>query len=372
MSIPTLSRERLTSLDAIRGVAVMGILMMNAVSFGLEPGAYFNLDIDGSVTWLDWAIGGFGEIFVDQKFMALFSMLFGAGMVLFADRAAAKGRHPVWLSLWRNLLLFAIGSAHAVLWEGDVLTVYALCAPAVLAARKLNPRVLFVLGTALVASSALLAVIVQGSIDSSGSQLGIFWFAEGYSSDGVELFELYDFFSRALGMMLIGVGLYRLGILSGSRPTAFYRNMAVWGLGLGLPVAAAGLVIVALKDFSPSVALSGQAPNTLATIPVALGYVGLITLWNQGRLTGLVTGVRCVGRMALTNYLAQTVLGVSVLGRLHGHGLTRTGILVFIVAVWAAQLMWSKWWLDRFRYGPAEWAWRSATYRSFQPLRIAA
>lgn len=371
MSIPTLNQERLTSLDAIRGVAVMGILMMNAVSFGLEPGAYFNLDLQGTDTALDWVIGGFGEIFVDQKFMALFSMLFGAGIVLFADRAAAKGRHPVWFSLWRNALLLVIGIVHALIWEGDVLTVYALCAPAVLALRTVRPRVLFIVGTGLVLAAALAAVVVQGDVDATGAGLGTYWFFDGEMSDAVGLFELFDFFSRALGMMLIGVGLYRLDIVTGARAPEFYRRMVAWGFGLGVPLAALGLVVMTMNDFSPSVALSATAPNTIATIPFALGYVGLITLWNEHRTTPLRSRVRAVGRMALTNYLAQTILGVAVLGRFDASDLTRSAILVFVVGVWAAQLVWSQWWLDRFRYGPAEWAWRSATYRFLQPMRRA-
>ncbi|HZJ27228.1 MAG TPA: DUF418 domain-containing protein [Acidimicrobiia bacterium] len=372
MTTPTLSEERITTLDAIRGVAVLGLLVMNAVSYGLEPGAYFNLDVQGSVTWLDWAIGGFGEIFVDQKFMGLFSMLFGAGIVLFAERAGAKGRRPVLFSLWRNTVLLGIGLLHAALWDGDVLTVYALCSPVVLAVRKCSPRTLFVIGTGFVLLSALAAVVVQGDVGPAGAELGTYWFLEGEISDSVELFELIDFFSRSLGMMLIGVGLYRMGILSGSRPPAFYRRMAAWGLGLGLPLAAFGMGFVAVNGFSPGVALSSQAPNTLGTIPVALGYVRLIIVWNQSRPTVMHERVRAVGRMALTNYLSQTVLGVLIPASLDATSLTRSGIFVFVVSVWALQLIWSKWWLERFRYGPAEWAWRSVTYWSPQPMRIIA
>ena len=96
---------RNTYLDLIRGVAVLGILVMNVVSYGLGTGPYFNLSAGGSKTWLDWLIGGFGEVFVDQKFMGLFSVLFGVGIALFCDRAAEKTRRPALLSLWRNLLL---------------------------------------------------------------------------------------------------------------------------------------------------------------------------------------------------------------------------------------------------------------------------
>ena len=119
-------------LDTVRGIATLGILVMNAVSFGLPQPAYFNLDYAGSDTALDWIVGVLGEVFVDQKTMAMFSMLFGAGIVVFADRAAAKGRRANWLSLWRNTLLLGIGLVHAVFWFGDVLMLYAICSPVLL------------------------------------------------------------------------------------------------------------------------------------------------------------------------------------------------------------------------------------------------
>ena len=102
---PVRESARITSLDLIRGVAVLGILLMNAVSFKFGPAPYFNLSAGGSETWLDWTVGILGEIFVDQKFMGLFSLLFGAGMILFIDRASARGRRAALLNMWRNALL---------------------------------------------------------------------------------------------------------------------------------------------------------------------------------------------------------------------------------------------------------------------------
>ncbi|MFO7547206.1 MAG: hypothetical protein R6W77_17070 [Trueperaceae bacterium] len=129
---PVAGAERINSLDAIRGVAILGILPMNALAFGLDRAAYVNVSADGIGQPLDWVIGVLTMLFVDQKMMALFSLLFGVGVVIFAERAAAKGRRVVWLSLWRFALLFAVGLAHTALWDGDVLALYALCAPVVL------------------------------------------------------------------------------------------------------------------------------------------------------------------------------------------------------------------------------------------------
>ena len=361
---------RNTHLDLIRGVAVLGILVMNVVSYGLGPGPYYNLSSGGSRTWSDWVIGSFGEVFVDQKFMGLFSLLFGAGIALFCDRASAKTRRPRLLSLWRNGLLLGIGLLHMLIWEGDILVGYALVSPVVILLHNRRPRTLLVLGGAVLLVSPMAAILLQSQIPGDGSGLGGFWTA------GVELglaageFILVDFLSRAAGMMLIGVALYRTGIVTGDRSNAFYRRMSIIGLGAGLPLAAAGLLWVATGDFSPGLAFIGTIPNTFGTGPAVLGYVGLIVLWNRRPQTAMHRRLRSVGRMALTNYLIHTVLGVAVLRILLPHlDLTRTMLLGFVAVVWALQLWWSKSWLDRFRYGPAEWLWRIATYRRLQRLR---
>ena len=370
-SEPVSAGDRNTTLDAVRGVAVLGILTMNAVSYGLDMASYFNLDAGGSRTWLDWAIGGMGEIFFDQKFMGLFSLLFGAGIVMFTDRTAAKQRRPVGLSLWRNTLLLGIGIAHMVLWQGDVLVLYAICSPLLIWARRLRPATLMAIGATLVVSAAVVSVLVQTTIDNPDSELGGLWF-EGDMSDEVGLWFLYDFGARALGMMLIGVALYRSGVITGERPRRFYMRTAQWGLGVGLPLSVAGFAVVAASGFSGDWALAGAAPNTLATIPLSLAYLSLIALWNIRAESRLQGRVRAAGRMALTNYLTQTVMGIIVLRVVFDDiDFSRSQIAVFILAVWAVQLWWSQAWLYRFRFGPAEWLWRCATYRRWQPLRAS-
>jgi len=365
--------ERVAILDSLRGTAVLGILIMNAVSYGLPPAAYFNLSAGGSRSWLDWVSGAVGEVLVDQKIMGLFSMLFGAGIALFADRAVGRTEHPLRLSLWRNTLLLIIGVGHSLIWEGDVLIVYALCAPLVIWLRNVRPRRLIVSGTCLMMSPVILAVLVMPRVPADGEGLGEFWLTDGSAmSDAVGAFLLSDFFARALGMMLIGIALFRLGILRGARSAEWYRRLAMWGLGIGLPIAIAGLVTQIAFDFAPRIAVIGEAPNTIATIPITIGYLALITLWDQRSRTGLHERVRAVGRMALTNYLTQTLLGVFALRAItKPDALSRTGVTAFVLVVWTMQLTWSKPWLDRFRYGPAEWLWRCATYRRRERLRRA-
>ncbi|MEA3503155.1 MAG: DUF418 domain-containing protein, partial [Actinomycetota bacterium] len=289
----------------------------------------------------------------------------------FVERAAKKTRHPVLLSLWRDWLLLGIGLLHALLWEGDILVVYALCAPFVLALRKRRPQTLLAVGVFLVLVGSTIAIAVQQSLPPNGQGLGRYWFVEATAmSTAVETYLTVDVFSRSLGMMLIGVALYRLGIVQGTRSPSYYRAMSRLGLGVGLPIAAGGALFQAMQGYSSDIALVGQIPITVATIPIALGYFGLITLWNQRPATPFNIRVRDVGRMALTNYLMQTVLGIIILrGLLERGDLTRTGIALFVVVVWVAQLSWSKAWLARFWFGPVEWLWRVATYRRYQPLR---
>ena len=369
---PVQEPERIISLDLIRGVAVLGILLMNAVSFKFGSGHYYNLSAGGSETWLDWTVGIFGEVFIDQKFMGLFSMLFGAGMILFIDRASARGRRAVLLNLWRNALLLLIGVFHFLLWDGDVLMAYALSSVFLLALRKLPNWALISLGIAVFTLSVAATLQTQHNADTTSASLAGLW-TPGETSDEAVIWIpfLSGFLLRALGLVLVGAGLYRTGFMNGRLPSSTYKLTAMVGLAVGLPLAAAGVILTAANDYSREIAFVGQIPNTLGTIPAAMGYMSLIILWNNHANSWLKQRLRAVGRMALTNYLTQTVLGVVTLTVLLADidFINRSAVLVFVLAVWALQLWWSQAWLNRYQFGPAEWLWRVATYRSLQPLR---
>ena len=368
---PVRESARITSLDLVRGVAVLGILLMNAVSFRFGTAPYLNLSAGGSETWLDWAVAIFGEVFVDQKFMALFSLLFGAGMILFIDRASERGRRAVLLNLWRNALLFLFGILHILLWDGDVLTVYALSSLFLIALRGLPSWALVAVGASVFALSIGFTLIAQNIADEPGRSLAGIWTpGEADTGDVIWAPVLFGYFLRGLGLILVGAGLYRIGFMNGGFSARTYRLTAAVGLAVGLPLAAASVVVTAANDYSRDIAFVGQIPNTLGTLPAALGYMSLIILWNNRPDDRLKRRLRAVGRMALTNYLAQTVLGVLVLTTLLGDVdfVNRSLVLLFVVAVWALQLWWSQAWLGRFLFGPAEWVWRVATYRSGQPL----
>ena len=374
---PITAASRITSLDLVRGVAVLGILLMNAVSFKFATVPYLNLSAGGSETWLDWAVGLFGEIFVDQKFMGLFSLLFGAGVVLFLGRVEARGGRAALLSLWRNGLLLAIGVLHSLLWSGDVLTAYALSSVVLIALRKLPAQALVIIGTGLFLVPVAVDSVMQSVVNATDSSLVGIWVQPGAESVGEELTQellgwvvTLNYFMRGLALILMGAGLYRLGFMSGEMSAGTYRKVAFIGLGVGLPLAAAGVIITVMNDFSRDVAFSSQIPNHLGTIPATLGYMSLLILWNRRSDGWLKRRLRAAGRMALTNYLTQTILGVLVLTVWLGDAdVNRSGIVLFVVTVWALQLWWSQAWLSRFRFGPAEWLWRVATYRRWQPLR---
>lgn len=364
--------DRIVTLDVVRGVAVLGILLMNAVSFGLFDPAYFNITAGGGDDAVNRTIAVLGEVFIDQKFMGVFSALFGAGIVLFVDRIGARRRHPVLLGLWRNALLVVIGVVHATFWDGDVLIVYGLCAPVLFAVRRLPAQAAFIAGGVLMALAAASGPITQSIVNSSGGagQLGWFWFDQDLeASDPVALFVIGDGFARALGMMLIGVGLHRTGVLTGARTDDWYRRAALIGFGVGATLSAIGVVWLATVDHSWRHALAAAAPNTVATAPMTVGIIAAIVLAGR-RWRRFANAMVPVGRMALTNYLTQTILGLVVLREVFTRGEhTRLGLLVFTVAVWALQITWSRLWFGRFSQGPIEWLWRTTTYLRPSPIR---
>ena len=360
------SSQRITHLDTVRGVAVMGILIMNAVSFFFVGAAYFDISSPENKTILDWLVGGFGEVFADQKFMALFSILFGASVLLFCERAAAKGHSPVRLSLWRNFLLLLMGLFHASIWEGDILFVYACCAPVLLLCRKLPPTLLISVGTLLYLSPIIVSGLAVSVVDPAA-------FLEVWGSlsiknpssdvDLVLLGLMYDVFARAMGMMFIGMGLYANGMLihANASDALFKRSLCL--VALGALLSGVGLAWTATQNFSPTAIVQGNFANTVGTVPMALGYLGLLMWWNEKTSGILINRIRALGKTALTNYIGQTVVCVVLASLLPNEWLSRTTVFLLIIVIWWAQLYLAEKWLKRYRFGPLEYLWRCATYR---------
>ena len=253
-----------------------------------------------------------------------------------------------------------------------MLVAYAISSVFLIALRKSPNWALISVGVAVFTLSVASVLLAQYLAESTGASLSGLWTSGEIPQEekAIQTTLLPGYFLRALGLILVGAGLYRTGFMNGGMPARTYRLTAMVGLAVGLPLAAASVIITAPNDYSREVAFIGQIPNTLGTIPCSLGYMSLIVLWNSGADNWLKQRLRAVGRMALTNYLAQTVLGVLVLTIFLGgiDFVNRSALLVFVFAVWALQIWWSQAWLSRYLFGPAEWLWRVATYRSGQPL----
>ena len=386
----------------LRGFAVLGILIVNIQGFARVFSGYMNPPsaggFEGAEVWL-WSVV---YLFADTKFISIFSMLFGAGMAMMSDRMAARGAAGTGLHYRRQFWLLVIGLAHAYLiWHGDILVAYALCGFILYPLRNLSPRRLLWIGGCAVAFLVALWGLVGLSVPSWPAEDLAVAVAEWSPPPEVQAAEIEAFRGtwteqlrvrapvaltvqttaflglflwRAGGLMLVGMALYRLGVLAASRSAAFYRRMAVIGLATGLPLAAAGVAYKLHHEFAFEKAMfQGALFNYVGSVGVFLGYVALVMLAVQrGWFPGLQQRLAATGRMALTNYIAQSVICSLIF---YGHGLGMfervgaPGRLGIVVGIWALQLLWSPWWLARFRFGPLEWFWRSLSYMKRQPLR---
>jgi uncharacterized protein len=173
--------------------------------------------------------------------------------------------------------------------------------------------------------------------------------------------------------MLVGMGLLRLGVLTGARSRRFYLTLAALGFGVGLPLGVAATRELAANRFDPVAVAWVTAIYDPTRLAVALGHIGLVMLLARASWAGWLTrGLADVGRMALTSYLTATIVCTTLF---NGYGFGLFGLLdrrrlyLVVLAIWLAQLAFSHFWLRAFRFGPAEWAWRSLTYWKAQPLR---
>lgn len=398
---PVARSERIASIDVLRGFAVLGILIVNMQGFARVPSAYMNpmsgSAFDGAEAWI-WAAV---YVLADTKFISIFSMLFGAGIAMMSERMASRGLSGTGLHYRRQFWLLLIGLIHAhLIWHGDVLVAYALCGFLLYPLRRLSPRDLLWIGGCAVAvvvpvwllaglsipywpEADRLELVAQWAPPQEVIDARIAAFRGGLSEQlAVRVpiaFELETsgflalFLWRAGGLMLVGMGLYKLGVLAAACSAAFYRRMAIIGIGAGLPLAAAGAAYKLHHDFAfETVMFQGALFNYVGSVGVFVGYVGLVMLAvRSSRLPALTARLAATGRMALTNYITQSLICTLIF---YGHGLglfervAAPGRIGIVVAIWALQLAWSPWWLKRFRFGPLEWLWRSATYMKPQPM----
>jgi len=341
--------DRIVSIDVLRGFVLLGILAANIFIFDLHVAF---LDLEGFLNSIeqssnDLVVGVAGMpfilfmlIFVLNKMMAVFSMLFGAGLLLATERIEAGGRSAFAVHYVRNLLLVGLGLAHQVLWSGDILLLYGVSALFLYPLRQLPPKIFIGLGITLWVSIIFLTP---------------------YS-------PLLELILRAPAMMFIGMGLYRFGVINAQKDPSWYRKMIRRSFIVGLP-----LCLVATGLVEDQESTSYYVINNLAVPFMAMGYVCLI-MWicGEGKLRRVQACLAAAGQMALTNYLTQTLLGMLLIGALNnfrGERVTAFWMMVTMLTIWAIQIMWSVIWMRNFRFGPVEWAWRSATYRRKQPFR---
>ena len=402
---PLTQTGRIESLDVLRGFAVLGILVMNIQSFSMIGAAYTNPTAYGDLTGANYWIWLIGHLLVDTKLMAIFSMLFGAGIVLMATRREAATGRSAGTHYRRMGWLLMIGLLHAHgVWYGDVLYHYAMCGLLIYLFRGCRPTVLIILGLAVLAVAPGISLMGHLTLPrwppEAASQLQVGWqptaesmkgeidayrggWMEGFRhrSASAMFFETFLFAIlfvwRAGGLMLIGMALFKLGVFSAKRSTAFYVVMLLVGGLIGIPIVLYGVRRNELNDWSFAACFFlGTMFNYWGSLLVALGWVGLIMLLcKHGVLRALTRRLAAAGQMALTNYLLQSVICTFVF---YGHGfglygkVERTGQIGIVAAVCVFQLIASPLWLRRFRFGPVEWAWRSLTYWKRQPFGVAA
>ncbi|ELZ42122.1 hypothetical protein C463_11117 [Halorubrum californiense DSM 19288] len=390
---PTPPSERITSLDALRGFALLGILAINIWVFAMPESTLINPTSYGDFTGANYWAWFVGHVFAQNKFITIFSALFGAGIVLFAESKERKGQDAVRLHYRRTAVLIAIGLLHAyVLWYGDILVAYGLSALFLVFARDLEARKLAGLGVAfllLFVGLRLFAAVTLGAEAIGGSwapsEAAIRQEVAAYRGGWLQQLDhrvpaafnrqlaIFESFWQIGGTMLLGMALYKWGVLTGDRSRTLYRRLVAAGV-VGLGIVVAGVAYIRANDWSADAALFFLQFNFVGSFLVAGGYVGLVMLYAKRRPDGPVTrAFAAVGRTAFTNYLLQTVIATTIF---YGHGFGLFGYVSrveqygIVVAIWAVQVPLSVLWLRYFRFGPVEWVWRTLTYGEKQPLRL--
>ncbi|NDL65812.1 DUF418 domain-containing protein [Enterobacteriales bacterium SAP-6] len=373
-------RERIAMLDCARGMAILGILLMNITAFGLPKAAYLNPAFMGAPSLADawtWAVM---DMVAQVKFLTLFALLFGAGLQMLIPRG---GR---WIRS-RLLWLMAFGLIHGIFfWDGDILLDYGLVGLLCLGAIRhdLPPGRLIGAGIALYAIGLGILLLMQAML--ADAPPGRFWLPgvadriyEYYwqTTGGPEAWAIrLDLLQASLmslaaqygwllaGAMLIGAGLMRSGWLAGKRSPAHYRRMAAWLIPLGLLINLPSVVAQWQSGWAYHwCAFLLQIPRELGAPFQAIGYVALCYgFWPAIGGLRAAGWVGNVGRMALSNYLLQTLLCTLVFNQF-GLFLSfgRAGLLLLVPPVWLANILFSALWLRFFKQGPMEWVWRRLT-----------
>ncbi|MEN8202088.1 MAG: DUF418 domain-containing protein [Bacteroidota bacterium] len=392
---PVTGAGRILSLDVLRGVAVLGILIMNIQSFSMPSAAYINPTAYGDLTGFNKWIWILSHLLASEKFMSLFSMLFGAGVVLFSENAESKGYNSATLHYRRMGWLLLFGLIHAYFfWYGDILVNYSLCGMLIFLFRKKQALSLIWMGFGFFMVPLILDNLFAWSIpywpeeaiestlhswspDSESlaheleamrgawqDRMGIRVPATIFMQTG---YFMMGSFWRVMSMMLLGMALFKWKILSALRPDSFYFRMVAVGLVTGYAISGLGLVLNFRDGWSMEFSMfTGSQFNYLGSLGVALGYAGAVMLLCKrdgfNRFKKLFASV---GRMAFTNYILMTLICVFLF---NGAGLALFGTVergmqvLIMIGIWILLLLISSHWMKHFRFGPLEALWRRMTY----------
>ena len=411
---PVAGSERLVALDLIRGIAVLGILLANVTGFAHPDLAYYWPGaLPGGGNRADSWVWLAQFVVVDGKLRALFTLLFGAGLVMFVDRKGG-GQRAVLLQARRLGWLLLFGLMHFVLlFNGDILFSYALAGLVCLLALRMAGEKLVALGLVwLVVAGVFQALayatpaVIEAGVEAGagGPHAGIYrdlWGKEladaarqaqvlalGSYADVLRYRVLEEghmlasyvrwCFFETIPLMLLGMGLYRCGLFSTPQPgegEPRWRWGAVAAVVLGLALNLASGLYVMAQGFAPYLTMAVFfGTGALTNLPLIVGGTALLARWAARPHTGwLAQRLRQAGRMAFSNYIATSVLMVIIFhgwaGGLFGT-LHRLDMLLVVALGWAMMLSFSRLWLSRFRYGPLEWLWRCLTYGQRFPNRL--
>ncbi len=422
---PVRSRERIHSLDVIRGVALFGILLLNITMFGMPMAAYIDPTVWGGANGANlWAWITITMLFEGTQ-RGIFSILFGAGVILLTSRLEAGRRSDVADIYYRRviwLVLFGVIHSYLLLWVGEILYFYGVTALFLYPLRKLTPRALLSIAALgfLIASlwsggesySAFQAwgkgVAAQAELDAGeeiteeqqrdidawaelveehkpdefaltreieahkGSYLDALIYQAPINAHG-ESWYLYRWFFDFFSMMLVGMAIFKLGVLTLERSSRLYWAMVFIGYPIGLAVNYYELQIVLDGDFSVLSFLESYWTYDLGRLAMTLGHLGALLLFcRSGWLVWLQRSLAAVGRMALSSYVSHSIICAIVF---YGFGfglyadLERHQLYYVVGSIWVFQLIVSPIWFKYYRFGPLEWVWRSLTYWKRQPFR---
>jgi uncharacterized protein len=426
---PITPRERITSVDVLRGFALFGILLLNITAFGLPNAAFSDPTVAGGAAGVNFAWWFVSQVLFEGKMRTIFSMLFGAGVVLLTTRAENQGGGARIADIYyrRTMWLILFGLLHAYLiWSGDILYGYGVAGLFLFPFRRQSAKFLLTAGLIVLALGVPKSVLEGRRLESlrvrarqadaaaaggraltekqieaqsewhdtlkgmkpttaqvreeveahRGSYVTLFLRRMDEVSEG-ESTGFYRFgFIDVAGMMLLGMGLLKLGVFSAARSSRFYAGLALCGYGAGVPINWYITRRDAAYEFEPAQMFFGWTGYDLGRLAVALGHIAVVVLlFKSGVMPGLARRLAAVGRMALSNYLATSII-CTTLFEGYGFGLfarlQRAELLLVVLPIWMAQLLWSPLWLRRFRFGPMEWVWRSLVYWRPQPMRLAA